>query len=124
MGHAVTTTYPDWPIDTADASAALRRAEEARERAETVHEIVRAQAAAALLRRGRSVREVARLLGVSKSTVSRVATANLKWGWAADDERAAAETDITQIWENAAILAEPVNPHWAKVWDGLGPSPK
>ena len=120
----MTTTYPDWPIDTADASAALRRAEEARGRAETVHEIVRAQAAAALLRRGRSVREVARLLGVSKSTVSRVATANLKWGWAADDERAAAETDITQIWENAAILAEPVNPHWAKVWDGLGPSPK
>jgi len=65
---------PSWhgdPVTTEDAAASLERAVEFKWDAYRAHHVVRAQAIAALTEQGMSVREVARVLRVSKSLVAK-----------------------------------------------------
>ena len=65
---------PTWhgePVSTEDAAAALERAVEFKWDAYRAHHVVRAQAIAVLTEQGMSVREVARMLKISKSLVAK-----------------------------------------------------
>ena len=68
------TEGPQWhgsPVTPEDAAAAVERAVEFKWDAFRAHKAVREQAIAALTAQGLSVREVARVLGVSKSLVAK-----------------------------------------------------
>jgi AraC-like DNA-binding protein len=74
MEALVAAEAPRWhgsPVTPEDAASALERAVEFKWDAFRAHKAVRQQAIAALTEQGLSVREVARVLGVSKSLVAK-----------------------------------------------------
>lgn len=101
MGQELTTSYPEGTIGSDVARAALDRSRDMVASTQLAHEIVEAQAVAALTRQGLTVRQIAQHLDLSKSKVGRLAASltSAPTGWAVrSHHREALQQLIRELW--------------------------